>query len=224
MKTRKTNELLKCMIEIQKEVITAGYKVWSLVGDLEFDNKAIKSHFLHCKFYFKDTNNHTLTGIVERRNGFIRSVLQKYLTANKTLKWIDVIQQINSNINKTVNRTIKHTPYEVWTKVHRNDQDARQPPTEFSVGDQVRLWLNKDTFEKKSTGLYSTGVYTVEERSGLGYYLEGYTRKVFGWELKRVDTIERKIRTDEANNFPDVRKNNKRDNTIERRLIRENLY
>jgi hypothetical protein len=68
-------------------------------------------------------------------------------------------------------------------------------------------------------------VYTVKERTGVGYYFEDYTRKVFGCELKKVDTIERKIHADgDTNNFPDIRRNNRRENTIERRLMEDNLF
>ena len=195
LKTKSGAAVLKAMKSIQEEIQDDDVKIWSFCMDQgkEFDNKQWNTHFDGVKMYRKSPLIHTTTGIVERRNGFIRNLLEKYFTAFNTLKWYNIIQHINDNINNTINRTIKHTPKSIWNQNEKNEQDIREPPTQFKVGDTVRI-LNKEvTFEKASTGNYSNSIYEISRVDGLGYHVLGHrsAEKLFAWQLQKVERVGR---------------------------------
>ncbi len=192
----------------------------------EFKTNAFNKHYANVKMYRKSVEIHNSTGIVEIRNRYIRDVLQKYFTSYHTLKWVDIIQKINNNINNTYNRTIKHAPIDVWNRIAKNEQESREAPTKYEIGDRVRLLIQSKDFEKKSTGIYSNQIYNITAIDGLGYRLDGIERKVFGWELKRIDTSDERVNItlrSSPKNISEQRANNKRTNTIARRLSKENL-
>jgi hypothetical protein len=43
------------------------------------------------------------------------------------------------------------------------------------------------------TGRYSNEIYTIIEKQGLGYILDGVEQKVFAFELKSVDASDERI-------------------------------
>jgi hypothetical protein len=193
----------------------------------EFNNNAFNSHYSDVKIYRKSPEIHNSTGIIERRNRYIRDVLQKYFTSYHTLKWVDIIQKINTNINGTYNRSIKHAPKDVWNRTEKNEQEIREAPTKYEVGDRVRLLIQSKDFEKKSTGRYSNEVYTITAIDGLGYRLDNIDRKVFPFELLKVDTSEEQVNVttrSSPKNIEQQRTTNKKQNTINRRLAKENLF
>lgn len=90
----------------------------------------------------------------------------------------------------------------------------------------MRLLINHSDFQKKSTGRYSNEVYTIIDHNGLGYKLDTIERKVFPFELKKVDTTDERISVttrSSPKNITEQKKNNKKQNTINRRLAKENL-
>jgi hypothetical protein len=222
LKTKTGQEVLKAMKSITSEIIRKGVNVWSFVMDYgrEFDNNDFNKYYSIVTMYRKSPEIHNSTGIVERRNSYIRSVLQKYFTGHNTLKWINIIENINGNINNTINRTTQHTPVDIWNGIEKNDELVREPPTQYHVGDTVRLLQQPENFTKKSTGQYSNEIYTITSLDGLGYKLNGVSRKIFNFELKRVDISNdrRNILTRSNVSTQELRKSNKRLNTIQRRL------
>ena len=172
--------------DTEHEIPKHKVKIYSFVMDAgsEFNNNAFNKHYANVKMYRKSPHIHNSTGIVERRNGYIRDVLQKYFTSYHTLKWVDVLQKINNNINNTYNRTIKHPPVDVWNRHQKNEQEPRESPTKYEAGDRVRLLIQTKDFEKKSTGRYSNEIHNITFIDGLGYRLGGIERKVF--PLRRI--------------------------------------
>jgi hypothetical protein len=222
LKQKTGQEVSREMKIITSEITKHNINIWSFVMDTgkEFDNSTFNKYYSTVKMFRKSPDIHNSTGIVERRNSYIRSVLQKYFTAYHTLKWIDTLQNINDNVNNTINRTTKHTPLDIWNGREKNDEVVRDPPTQYNVGDHVRLLQNQKNFSKNPTGLFSNEVYIIIEKDGLGYRLNSIDRKVFGWELKKVDVSNnrRNILTRSSLSIQELRKNNKQQNTVNRRL------
>lgn len=241
LKTKGSTAVLEAMKSIEKDILKNKVILWSFVMDkgTEFNNTAWNNHFSasagtsptqsgrsasSVKMYRKDPTIHTTTGLVERRNGFIRELLQKYFTSYNTLKWVDVIQRINENINTTKNRITKHSPQEIWTRKQSNDEIARPAPTQYEVGQRVRLLINHNIFNKKSTGRYSVIVHTIIKKQGLGYFLDGIKRKVFGWELLPVEITEHRTNLETRSsprNILEQRTINNRTNRINKILQKE---
>ena len=144
LKTKAGSVVLEAMKSIEKEITKHKVKIYSFVMDQgsEFNNNAFNQHYPNVKMYRKNPEIHNSTGIVERRNKYIRDVLQKYFTAYHTLKWVDLLQKINTNINNTYNRTINHAPVDVWDKKEKNEEEPREAPTKYEVGDRVRLLIS----------------------------------------------------------------------------------
>src|SRR5690242_12507209 len=103
IKTKAGSVVLEAMKSIEKEIRNHKVKLWSFVMDAgsEFNNNAFNSHYSNVKMYRKSPEIHNSTAIVERRNKYIRDVLQKYFTSYNILKWANIIQKINTNINNT---------------------------------------------------------------------------------------------------------------------------
>ena len=160
----------------------------SIIADrgTEFGNNQFKTHFKHTKIFYKDPEifNSSLA-IVDRMCLTLRNLLNRYFTAYKTKKYIDVLQKLTDNINNTINSTIKHTPNDIWNGKAINEQTIREVET-LKVGDRVRIRNSSGIFNKKHTSNFSTDIYTVDRIDGLGYRLDGKRRKYFISELLKI--------------------------------------
>ena len=146
---------------------------------------------------------------IDRMCRTIRSILEKYFSATgNTLNWIDVIQDVLSNINNSVNRTIKVSPISIWKGEDINHQIIRPPPEKLKIGSKVRLRKRKGTFDKGGNN-YSSKVFTISSFNGLGYSLVEKTGKYFVYELLVVDE-----NAENVNN--EFRKKNKEKNKAKR--------
>ena len=114
------------------------------------------------------TENEEKSCIVERWNRTIKRIMWKYFTANNTTKYIDVLPSLIEKYNNTYHRSIKCTPsfarepssyQHVYDALHNNSEGEKiksasikpKPPPEFKVGDRVRIFKKKKTFEKGFT-------------------------------------------------------------------------
>ena len=148
--------------------------------------KKIKTNIiLKC---FTKNQTHRGSGIVDRRVRWFRELVEKYFTTNNTLNWIDVYQQINTNMNNTINRNIKQKPKDIWDRKVESQQIIKNnnPIDKFKVGNFVRVKNINDKFTKNSTGLFSEKVYKIKEIDGLGMLVDGITRKLFPVDVKKV--------------------------------------
>ena len=58
------------------------------------------------------------------------------------------------------------------------------------MGNFVRIKSENKTFSKNSTGRYSNKIYRIKEIEGFGMFLEGYNKKVFPADVKKVNEKE----------------------------------
>ena len=105
--------------------------------------------------------------MVERFIRTLKGRIERHFTENNTKRWVDVLQEISDGINNTVNRSIGMEPNNV--SFENRDQIFRKlyggtPPIEcrFSVGDLVRLPLDKNIFTKGYKAGWTKELYRVK--------------------------------------------------------------
>ena len=152
----------------------------------EYADKATK--------YMKDrgvkhitTSDHSKANYAERVIRTIKTKLGRYMTYNKTRRWIDALADVTNSYNNTYHRTIKMSPKEalvtkdpvLWKtqyetlKPGRKREKAtslkkmrrRKPVYKFQVGDVVRLSKLPGTFDKETDQKWTDELFRITTRS-----------------------------------------------------------
>ena len=111
-----------------------------------------------------DTNN---TANIERFHRTLWGYINKYATAKKTLKFVDVIPQLITKYNRTMNRAIKATPESLWKSDRVELPKRRAPKAKLQIGDRVRFLVKRETFDKRSfKNMLSEQIFTINSRVG----------------------------------------------------------
>ena len=150
--------------EIFKKSKRKPEKLWTDKGQ-EFYNKNVKE--LGVELY--STENEEKSSVVERWNRTMKEKMFKYLTANNTNKYIDVLDDFVERYNNTRLSSIKMTPVEASKKenevrVYRNlypDLTRRPMRAKFKTGDKVRILKTKGLFQKGFTPNWTEDVFTI---------------------------------------------------------------
>jgi len=137
---------------------------WKLLTDqgLEFTATPVQKYFksLNMEHFSMITSPKWHAGMAERANRSIKERLYRYFTENKTLKWVDVIQDIVNSINNSFNSSIGMRPidvnYENAESLRRSLKEkaleqhgpTRWKDNRFNVGDPVRVEKYKQVFKK----------------------------------------------------------------------------
>ena len=125
------------------------------------------------------TENEEKSCVVERWNRTIKRIMWKYFTVNNTMKYIDVLPSLIEKYNNTYHRSIKCTPsfarepssyQHVYDALYNNSKVEKiksasiktKPPT-FKVGDRVRIFKKKKTFEKGFTSNWTEELFIVSD-------------------------------------------------------------
>lgn len=114
-------------------------------------------------------------GMAERANRSIKERLYRYFTEKRTLKWIDVIQDIVDAINRSYNSSIGKCPVDVTFK---NAEELRKKlkkkaleeftpkrwkTSNFSVGDRVRIEKCKHVFQKGYLPNFTDEIFRIKK-------------------------------------------------------------
>ena len=117
--------------------------------------------------------------------------MNKYMTAYKTNKYIDVLQDLIKNYNNTKHSTIGISP----NNAHKHEKEIQKLNTvryneaikeeqHFKVGDRVRCVVNLSAFEKRSLPRWSSTIHTIESKTEHSYTLDhGKTYKPYQLQL-----------------------------------------
>ena len=166
----KTGEAVKIALEsIIKEATPK--KIWADQGN-EFYNEKVQKLLKRDNIHLYSTANEEKCSVVERWNRTIKTKLWKYFTANGTHKYIDILQPLIDKYNTTKHRSIGFTPSDARKPVNKQQvfknlyfkkvqENLKQP--KYTIGDQVRLAIQKDKFEKAYIINWSDRVYTIKE-------------------------------------------------------------
>eukprot|EP00733_Pompholyxophrys_punicea_P001101 Pompholyxophrys_punicea_v1_NODE_480_length_1864_cov_10.111664.p1 type:complete len:385 gc:universal NODE_480_length_1864_cov_10.111664:1756-602(-) len=106
--------------------------------------------------------------VAERFNRTLKEKMYKYFNANRTWRYVDVLQSLLNNYNNTIHSSIKMTPTEasqtkaeiVYKNLYENIPTGKKP--KFQVGDFVRIPIKRKTFQKGYEGLWSVQVYLIK--------------------------------------------------------------
>ena len=116
---------------------------------------------------------------MERVNKTLKERIWKLFTETGRKRWIDNLEDIQSNYNNTYHNTIKMRPNDVtWHNRKEVFKNAFPDITDkincrLKKGDRVRVALNKEKFEKSYTVNWSEDIFTIVrvfQRSGVCWY------------------------------------------------------
>nr|CAD2170511.1 unnamed protein product [Meloidogyne enterolobii]CAD2180561.1 unnamed protein product [Meloidogyne enterolobii] len=152
---------------------------WKLLTDqgLEFTAKEVKKYFksIDMEHFSMFTSPQWHAGMAERANRSIKERLYRYFTEKRTLKWVDVIQDIVNAINNSFNSSIGMRPIDVTYKNAEGlrlklKEQAREEVapnrwkhTDFSVGDKVRIEKYKHVFQKGYLPNFTDEIFVIKQ-------------------------------------------------------------
>lgn len=118
-------------------------------------------------------------GIVERFNQTIRGMIEKFKTATKSKRYIDVLPLLVSNYNNRIHVSTASTPndpdeHKIREIVEKKEELAAQEnfAYDFDVGDQVRFVKNPVMFQKGSVAKLSAEIHTIIQKLGHRFQLD----------------------------------------------------
>lgn len=131
----------------------------------EFDALIRKNKIIHFT-----TSNETKASVIERFNRTLKTKMWKYLAANNSKRYVDVLQDLVSAYNRSYHRSIKMKPAEV-TKDNEHivfnnlykAKDKGMITFKFKAGDTVRISKLRSPFKKGYEQNYTDEYFTVME-------------------------------------------------------------
>ena len=110
--------------------------------------------------------------VVERFNRTLGEMIQKHLTATNTSRYIDILQKLIDDYNNRYHSSIKMTPFQasdpenrekVLRNLYSDIKSAKRSKSYFRVGDRVRIYRYKRTFEKGYKPNWTSEIFVVDE-------------------------------------------------------------
>jgi hypothetical protein len=237
-KSKSDSSCLESLKELIKEAKNRGIVIYQLDSDSEssFQSRQFKA-LLKANDIIQNlvpVGNKHRVGVVERFNGTVRHFLNRYKTAYKTTDWLSAIPDFIQNYNNTVHRSLQsETPREALTGIGsvpyqfsrtEKAEERDYNKVEFSVGDKVRLRIHHSLFEKKSTGVWTKTIHTVDDIRDNDIYVndrvEPYRKEdlLLVDESENPDVNERKAEEEERQH-----KEQKVEKRISRRINKEGI-
>ena len=178
-----------------------------------------------------DVGDHNKLGIINRFCRTIRELLNKYMTAYKTTRYIDVLDKLVANYNNSKHSTTLYSPNESIKHVNEIEKlntirynKAIQNETHFKIGDKVRCIVNLQAFEKHSLPKWSKTIFDIIDKTEHAYTLSNNkTYKSYQLQLiNNVFDVGLSTRTRAHQQIP-TREELKIKNTTKRRLKKEDV-
>ena len=130
------------------------------------------------EFYIKDvqklvelyfTENEEKSCVIERFNRTIKEKMFRYLSANSTRKYVDVLDLYVDQCNNAIHSSINMTPKEASRKENENkvwrnlypEFGGKTLAPRFSIGDSIRITKKKKTFDKGYTQRWTEEVFII---------------------------------------------------------------
>ena len=157
-----------------KKILESGRKPEKIQTDqgTEFFNKHFKALMKKEEIQLYNTYNETKASVVERVIRTLKTRMWRYFTAKKTMRNIEVLQDLVDSYNKSKHRSIQKKPMnvtqknerEVWHALYGEREKEGPVNYKFEVGDQVRISKMKRTFEKGYLPNFSKEIFTVSQQ------------------------------------------------------------
>ena len=157
-----------------KKILKSGRKPQKIQTDqgTEFFNKHFKDLMKEEEIQLYNTYNETKASVVERVIRTLKTRMWRYFTAKKTMRYIEVLQDLVDSYNRSKHRSIQKKPInvtqnnerEVWHTLYGEREKEEPVKYKFEVGDQVRISKMKRTFEKGYLPNFSKEIFTVSQQ------------------------------------------------------------
>ena len=157
-----------------KKILESGRKPQKIQTDqgTEFFNKHFKDLMKEEEIQLYNTYNETKASVVERVIRTLKTRMWRYFTAKKTMRYIEVLQDLVDSYNRSKHRSIQKKPInvtqtnerEVWHTLYGERENKEPVEYKFEVGDQVRISKMKCTFEKGYLPNFSKEIFTVSQQ------------------------------------------------------------
>jgi hypothetical protein len=110
--------------------------------------------------------------MVERANRTLKNYMFRYLTANNTLKYIDILPKLVDAYNNRKHSIIKIEPINVtkknekklWNMLYADYLKKSIKKFKFKINDEVRISKYKKTFKRGYLPNYTDEIFTVIDR------------------------------------------------------------
>lgn len=143
--------------------------ILSTDAGLEFTNKSLKKYLNWRKIKHLIVKDHTKASVVERWNQTIKSKIYKYLSFNKTKRFIDVLDKIIYGYNNSVHSRTKFKPSDVnkfnekkvFQNLYKSHITIQKP--QLRIGEKVRVYLPREKFTKGYLPNYSKEIFYVQK-------------------------------------------------------------
>ena len=133
---------------------------------------------------------------------FIRTLktrIERYFTESKSLRWVDILQDLSEAINNSINRSIGMAPNEVndgnrkkvFNKLY--GQKSLPPICRYAAGDRVRIPVKKSVFDKGYKANWTDEIFIIDK-----VYNDGRVC-FYGVKEQNGNLLSRKFYTEELN-------------------------
>lgn len=142
--------------------------------DNEFNKESLNKYFKDNDIitYFSQVNEPYKNAIIERFNGTLAALIQRWRQATNRYDWYNVLNQLVKNYNNTEHRTIKATPQDIFFDNELSGQIFKKVINNFKIGDLVRKKLERSFMSKGDALKYSQDIYEVRKIDGNKLYLK----------------------------------------------------
>ena len=170
LKTKSSEEVTAAFDKLFKFSGRKPNKLWTDNGGEFVNNKFkdfLKTHNIELYHVF----NEGKACVVERFNRTLGEMIQKYMTSNHTSRYVDVLQTLINEYNNKFHTSIKMSPVqgsktENTLEVYRNlysDIRKNSVKPKFKIGDRVRIYKYKNTFEKGYKTNWTKEIFVIDE-------------------------------------------------------------
>lgn len=137
----------------------------------EFYNKHVADLFKKYNVKLYSIYSDKKCSLVERFNRTLMTKISKYLSHNKTKRYIDVLPQIVSNYNNSIHSATLTAPanvtesnqMEAWFNSVGKKYSTLKQKIKFKVGDCVRIKVYKQLFDKGYNQNFSEKIYKISD-------------------------------------------------------------
>lgn len=194
IKSRNQQSINEAFDRFNEQTIQDNNPVYTITCDAEASLIAGVRRYPEITLHIAKSAHKTSTGLIERFNQTIRKLIMKYLVANNTSTYINVLPALIDNYNSSVHSVTLKPPNditptdakEIRDKLRKhNNKVRRMRYNQFEVGDKVWYTSPKQLFEKGSTNYKNMS--TITQKQGNTFTLHDIpNRKFRHWEIKKV--------------------------------------
>lgn len=169
----------------------------NLNADNQFNIKLLNDYFQKngIQTFFNQPDEINKNAIVERFNRTLVKLIQKVRLSIKQYDWNKYLPELIFNYNHTIHSTTGETPYDIFKNGKLNLQTIKYLHSSLKVGDNVRIKLKKQVFDKGDELKYSSDIYNIVEKVKNKFKLKNLTSNHIlqtlykDYELKKLDDI-----------------------------------